>query len=821
MLRFIVFLFTHIPSKVKIAIFSTGTILALLLVYQQYFGNYLSSTASEIIYDIVEKESNGTYRLSYKYVTVNPLDKSIYIDSVRLELITKDTDLVILDSYDNSYEIFIPKLRIQLKSLSRLAFNRELQVNNLELYNPIFQVNHYPEFNKDLKFNENTGDLYSAMQGYIQSYQVENFKVQDAVLNYDIRNSTRQGSFAINDFSFRIKNFELDSTSRLDESKIFYTDEIELTLKNQVLPLTDKLHVLTFESLSISTFDSTIIFDDIRINPKKDSLLNPEIKTDLNVYNFEIPYFKLAGVDFKKAYNENKLQIASIFLRDPDLKADFLGSLTLRSENKKSTNRLSAVLSSIFGEILISDFNVQNASLNTIFYPEKSREEFTSDSIGIRLRNFQIDSMAHLKMDETVFYDDFEININNFVQVLPDSVHRVRVKNLFLSTSSKKIVANDILIEPLFSIDSLKKLFPREELYLYTIQSPRTTFSGIELKEALFENRLVIQNIEISNGNIRIFEPLFRQKKRGRQLYLLPLLKETFHEINLGSFDIVNCNVEISSIDDTDFVKHMISDFNFSLFNLKLDSAIHKNQEDIIRECNLRTNFSRGQLKLFSNSYVFNASDVKVDSKSGLVSSGQLTLNPTYIVDYQDTVFLHLEGLYMSGLSFSEAIIDENYEADSIHLISPRLKIMGWKPAETDNERKRSSLDIRTISFEDGEIDFSSGENTNVNIINLDGHAYDFQFNHRLSTRLINLGQILVTGDDLNVREPTFGNLSLSSLEINSYRNSLTLRNIDFRPGGQASKNNNSSIRIPEFSVSGLKFGSLINDKDLIAQTNI
>jgi len=138
----------------------------------------------------------------------------------------------------------------------------------------LIEVRHQPEKKKKLAISSNTGDLYEIISGYIKSYKVKDFGITNGQLDYTIIDSLNSRLYKINDFSFHIDNFELDSTSSGNENKIFYTDNIRFSLRNERVRLPDNIHYLSFDSLIISTKESSVAFYNIKLKPNEN--LDPD-----------------------------------------------------------------------------------------------------------------------------------------------------------------------------------------------------------------------------------------------------------------------------------------------------------------------------------------------------------------------------------------------------------------------------------------------------------------------------------------------------------------------------------------------------------------
>src|SRR5690606_18254729 len=113
--------------------------------------------------------------------------------------------------------------------------------------------------------------------------------------------------------SFSIRNFLLDSEAGSNKEKFFFTDDIDLEMRNQRIFLKDSVHTLYFKKLLLSTTQSEIIVDSLVVSENKAHQLRRDHQ---DLYKIYVPAFSIKNIDFKSAYNEEILNIGrlNIFL---------------------------------------------------------------------------------------------------------------------------------------------------------------------------------------------------------------------------------------------------------------------------------------------------------------------------------------------------------------------------------------------------------------------------------------------------------------------------------------------------------------------------
>jgi hypothetical protein len=289
------------------------------------FNFYTARLLGEMLMEIVQRETDSLYTISYDDVRFNLFTDKLTLTNFSLSLdsaVNHDQGTMASLDRRNLYEAQIPKLVIFTNRLWEIYFRRALKISGLEIERPAVDVYSFPTEATPATLSFEAGNLYTLITEYLKVFEIAKFDINQGSFNFLKHQQDKQSYYTISDLSFSLKNFALDSGRVLDSSKVWFVEEMMLNVKNQKVYLPDSVHVISFEDFIISTEPSEIAFTNVRLQPRTDTA-DVQLKNNrLNIYDIYLPALKITGVDFEKAYFENTLSIEGISITHPYFDVD-------------------------------------------------------------------------------------------------------------------------------------------------------------------------------------------------------------------------------------------------------------------------------------------------------------------------------------------------------------------------------------------------------------------------------------------------------------------------------------------------------------------
>ena len=602
-------------------------------------GSYFSS---DILFQLVKKETNGYYQLSFAEIDIDLWKRTIKLKSV---VLNPDPDKDYQEKgLNNLYELEMAGLNIDLKSIISIYTIRQLHIKNIRIIDPQIHIIRKKD-TPDESFSLQTGNLYKEISDYLRVLQIDVFTIDNASVKHF------PSELGLDNIDFLISNLLIDSASRPD--KRFYSENIELEIHDQSFRLKDSIHQISFDRFLLSTADSILTFQNLVLKPISNTPGAYDSLGDKTIYHISIPTLRLKGVDYFSAYRYNHLEMEELSLTDSYIFLEEQSQLKTEKQTGKG-NSLFEQLINVFDEVRIGQMRFINANLDLKTNDDYNHnyQHVQSQRADIVLYNFFLDSSNYQFDFDNKYFDDIDINIKDYSSFLPDSIHTLHFDLLKLSSIDSSLSFKN------FNISNNGNGNPTN-LFL-SINVPQARLRGLNFSDVLLHRQLRIREMLIDSPNV-----IFDHKQNLDRLNFTP---DSLYRLIMEHFDVIgirdlNISQGMFSINN----KLISEQTNLSVSNFNIPSESN-NWYDVLGDMNLEMY------------------DVALDDKGIKLNANHLMLDPLsrslildgLVMDYRDKR-LSLSGdltkLNISGIDL-DRISAGNFNAfDSVIIIDPQINV--------------------------------------------------------------------------------------------------------------------------------------------------
>ncbi|MEP4532509.1 MAG: hypothetical protein ABJ004_05440, partial [Cyclobacteriaceae bacterium] len=438
-------------------------------------------------------------------------------------ILTKSKDAR-TDTAKQVYKVIVPRAEISLGSLTAIYFGKELTINGIKIHDPEIIISKSGNQTTKTTFSLETGSLYNAISEYLKAFSIGSLDIQNASVNYQQSPQKNPFQILVDQIDFSIDNFLLDSIAS-EEDKFLFTDKIELIISNQKFELPDSVHALSFDEFHISTGTGDILFKNLEIKPSG----NEPVHTLDSYINIEVPELNFRGLDFNKAYSENKLQLDSIRVLNPRI-------LVKKKKSKQATKEPIDLLS-------LSTKVFESFEIGKVYF-DAGKVEFITDNnklsstaLNLKLSMLSLDSAKAVTKDWMSLFDDVALDAKDFHTFIMDSTHKLDVSHFNYSSFTSHLELEYTKIHPIVPID---------DAIVVNVDLKRANAEGLATLSDLISGRLVSSEITIVQPNISVDIPTSLKRDSSKNSEFLKYLR-------LGKFDLVDgtfiANTEDSYVD--------------------------------------------------------------------------------------------------------------------------------------------------------------------------------------------------------------------------------------------------------------------------------
>jgi hypothetical protein len=516
-----------------------------------------------------------------------------------------------IQNHEQQLNLEFPKIELSGAKLHQAFFYKKLSINNFTAFNPVINFKKYginqtsnPRSLSNFDFRE---DVYPLIADYMHVIQINNLKLKNGTLNFTHFRENEAELELSNQFSIKMFNFEIDAHSHQEQNKLFFSDDIVLTLKDQSFTFADEVHHIDAKEIGINTREKRIYINNSKLYP--DILSENFNKMPLSVFA-NIPSVEVTNANILNLFNHGKLPVDKVKIENPDIR------LLVQDSHNKSENK------NVKPELILEGLHslnskkieITNGNLKLEKYNNKSTETILETNANILVDNLKI---AHDNGNFATTYHDFGFNLNNSRIVFPDSIHTISIDEINYNHLKENIEIKNISLAP-HKNTNLKKQY-------FNLSVPLLKLSGINLLQAIETQKIDARQLTINNSLLAIYDK--RIEKTGKfspyELNLYPKISPVVQSIKLNNAKLLNTSLKINNSK-----LPALKNIDLQLSGFVVDSTL-QNANKLLNSENIELNISNFEGKTTNGFYNYTIDKFSINNK-GKAHIKNFSLMPVY-----------------------------------------------------------------------------------------------------------------------------------------------------------------------------------------------
>ena len=728
----------------------------------------------------------------------------------------------------NLYKVEVPRLEIRSDNVSRFSFNDSIKVHFIEFENP--KIRFIQKENPvRIKIEDiNNFDLYSLIKNQFSVVAIDSLYLNNAQLDIFGRPDTIDYQQHFNSINITLLGFRLDSVSAVNKSKLFFANDLEMFVSGYHLRLDDKEHQFFSDSMFISTIRHTLGAKNILLKP--DNTFRGKVHTDATI-DCKSVFFN--DIDLKKLYHSRKLNTATIEISLP--KVRLLNHSEIPKEVKNKNNgMLYNLVSPYLKGVYSNNVSINNGLLKIESLKEGAVTGYFDTHFDFKLNGFSLDSASISNNDLFFYASGFDLDFSNYEMKLIDNLHKISAKRVLVASSDKQVLIDSLHLNPVVNNASEKimRQFTRSELY--DILIPQISLTGIDLRNAFFNNTLIINNFQISDPEIYIENfGLLRNTKEKKQLKeFYQLIFNYISDFNIKDLEIPKGKLTWISHSKKGKTTTFDNEFSAKLENFRLnENELDKKRLFFSDDFEISV---KDQVYLLSDSlYILKAGQIGLSSKKEMARIRNAELLPVnndmLITNPKSSFKVNIPEILVEKIDFEKAWFSKDVKLDRVHLLSPNILIYSKSGLQKQLDFKRfsfplpsfvNSLSVKEFSIENGEI----------TIFETDGRQQkklsNFKADIKVPSLLIqnNASNVLqLNSSNLVARLSNFNtslgenhHIEIEGIHYNRQLKSIQINSLNVKPSNSDHSSDKISFFAPKISFSGFDMDEALQNNYFI-----
>jgi hypothetical protein len=652
------------------------------------------------------KLGDSIHTLSAKTITYSL--KRSQIEAQNIELKPNNQNISVRSKYD----ISISKAVIKSRSLNEFYRNKVIPIDTMVLTDA--KIKYWPGEKTTTTFREKIADfdLYELIEDELESVSIANFRLEKAELTMYRNQSDQVYQQELKNIRIKLEDFQLDSVSTRDSTRIFYSKNIDFSASEYELTLGDNIHHLKTGTLHLSTKKGSVFIKKIQLFPLPGDKAKINFK---NTIDASCDSVRFDLFDFKKAYHSQRFYFQHINIFNPQVQVSW-NEVSNEQQEPENSSFVYSLISRYLKGIYSKQVSIRKGNfllLNKTGVLQKGRIQ---TSFKLFLSGFALDEISAQRSDRLFFADQIDLNFNDYQMQLVDQLHKLTIGNFSLSTQQKQASLLNLHLFPISkeNVESQLKKYNRSELYEFTI--PELSFVNADFHKAFFDKKfsadlLCIKTPVIFYENFAFLKPS-KPKADFEDLYML--VSNYLDDINLGKVDIPDGTIQLINHSRKGKTISLDNHFSLGLENMLINKDQFGKKKLLFSE-QIEFAVRDHLIRLSDNVHVIKAGTVGFSTRRKEVYVTNARMYPeTNSKDFSSigwNIQLNIPEIRIKGISIEDLYFDQKIAADKVLISSPEIKLYQKNKKANPTEFKEITFplpeEIGTISI--GQFNLNNG----------------------------------------------------------------------------------------------------------------
>lgn len=682
-----------------------------------------------------------------------------------------NSDSTNVAQHSQIFDISFPRVKLSGANLHHAFFNKQLFINNFIIYNPQFNIKKYGKWASEQPNNQSyENEIYALISDYMRKVSIKNLTIENGNLDL-LQHKKGLPDFTLSNlFSIKMNNFEIDAKSSMREDKLFFSDNIDLVLKNHSFTLADGVHKVDAREIGVLSSQKRVYILGAKLYP--DILCKTFKNIPLSIFA-EIPEIQITDVDIFGLINNGQLPVNLVKISRPTIRLLF--QKTENINNSDSIEEPKLILDEL-KSITANKIIIEKGHLELSNYINYTNKPFINTEVDLTMYNFQV-NQDNRKFSST--YSNFTANLNNLKFELPNEQHSFTIDNVQYEHIAKLLTLKRISIAP------NKNYSQNEKRQFINLKIPSVSLSDFNFEDYINTKTITSKNLIVENPELSIKDT--RIEKKGSfspfKLDLYPVIKPFAKAIIIDKIRMKDANINL----ENDKPIHL-KKLNLNANNFVIDQVnTNKGKLFNLGSANIELLNILGKSK--EGYFSYHIDTIKINDL-GVFSINGISLTPNYSWEefaklnrYQDDYF-NINNLDISGkgLKVQEFIENNNICIKQLNCNFDQVSIKRDKtyPLSPDRWPKMPQQALRDLKqhinieeanllvnkFEYTELEMGALQQSNVfvsnasakisNVTNIDAYLKIKPYlSAKIEGKLMGVGKTII---DMNLNVPSFGN---------------------------------------------------------------
>jgi len=592
------------------------------------------------------------------------------------------------------FQVDLPDFTIRGINLFQALNDRKVEIKSIQLGDFSFKVfsnrlepskTNPAKSKKKLKI----ANLYTVIAKELLYIKIDSLSVKSASVEFYTHLRDHSPELSIRKVELDLFHFLLDSISNQDKSRIFHSENIELTLDDCSLLLRDGIHSVNALRIYFSTRKSLIDISESIIRPDKAKNIIRS-SDQRNTMLFFLPRLTFTGIDLKRVFNERILDFNRLEIMEPDINyTRFHPSKNKDPRFKRPEDFFEEENEEIVYDLLKkylrvirgNEITISNGYMQYATDQEGVEKTVASGSFNLSMHRFLIDSVQGMNQQGYFYSQDFDLDFHTVAFESPDSLRHFRADRIHIATVDSLIEAYNLTFSKTSDPDPNSD--PGKKLQSLSIgfSLKKLMITGLNHKKLFLEKRLKADVILLEDPELHAKAEVDEQPWYGPAEPLEQKVTRDFmHEFEINRLLVRHGSFSYDGYEDRRASFFSLKDIDFSILNAHVHIPDKGMNNGLIRFDSMQISVFPFRAVVADSSYMLECQNLEINSYPANISAKGLKLIPlrTRELDqkHRPLFLAEIPEIKLMGFYFDKAIFEKKWILDRIEVKNPYISIV-------------------------------------------------------------------------------------------------------------------------------------------------
>ncbi|PZX54636.1 hypothetical protein LV84_02789 [Algoriphagus ratkowskyi] len=627
---------------------------------------------------------DGVHSIQAEKVYVSSLDNVINITDFRLNS-DKSVDS---KAY---YEVRLSALRVGNVDLNKAFMTSNVLIDEIILNNPQIKVedNSYSE-----KDSTATGNLNELIKGVLKSFEVQELSVNNGKFTTYSIADTLKNRIDIKKLDFKMINFYLGDDESRKTNQFFYGEEAAMDIENADLYLSDNVHVIYGDRMSVSSFKDEIIIENVHVEPKEDALAKGLAN---QIMRISLPKLTLSKANLKRLYNEGVFKIDEMLVQSPKVEITEIS----QSDKSKASIPVKELLEGYMNELSIGRMDLRDGEVQF-----KNEKGLRSDDIGFEKFSLLLEEVflqpnSTKDVKNQFLAEGMVLSLDKYRLKLRDNLHEFLADRVLIDSKQSLVVINNFTLRPENPDSTQAILDTYGRSVILDISIPEFRVEGIDLMSAYLDEKLIIRQILVPSPIANLTR--FRKKSSGNSTVQVEstdeiedLLTSYFSSIQIDSISFSNGQVQYENFAGKKNLSLSEDSLSLSLKGFYLEKGQLKSPERTFFSDEIDLILRKYDFSVAGGNYDVDTDGLRFNSRSKTIEIDNLTLSPSKSIKSKIALSLNLPSVSLEGVDIESFLFENILNLDKLAVDGSGITLEVKRDFQKEDSKEKFSQGVGT-----------------------------------------------------------------------------------------------------------------------------